>query len=334
MMVYKIAFISFLSSLLLTILSRKIAIKLNILDLPDEKLKNHEKPVPYLGGVAIVFTVIISMIFVRIATSFPSGTLHSLRGILSGYFTMFLIGLYDDVKKGGLKYYEKMFLQIIASYVLILFDIKIKFIQPEWFANLLTILWVTGITNAFNLIDVADGIGSSVSIIAAIALYLINPEHPYLIYIITSFSISHAVFLFFNLSRTKKIFLGDAGSLSNGFLFAALTLIVDYTKNNPLAVLSAPMVLFYPILETSFLIYVRIKKGILPFLGSRDHIPHKLSSMGLSNKKILLLIVFVCLLYGAGAVLLAKVKMEYAYYIIIAFSIFAALMWIKLQKNT
>ncbi|MCS7184820.1 MAG: undecaprenyl/decaprenyl-phosphate alpha-N-acetylglucosaminyl 1-phosphate transferase, partial [bacterium] len=299
-MLKEITLFSFFSALLLTLLFRFLAIKLKILDLPDEKLKNHLKPVPYLGGAAIVITVIIAMIILRIYTNFPTGTLHSLRGILAGYLTMFIIGVFDDIKKGGLKYYEKFLLQILGAYVLTLFDIRIKFVQPEWFADLLTILWVVGITNAFNLIDVMDGISPIVCIISSISIYLIDPYHPYIKYLIFSFAISHMVFLYFNLSHKFKIFLGDAGSLSNGFLFAALTLTINYTHENPLGVISAALVIFYPIFETLFLIYVRIKKGILPFLGSKDHIPHKLLEKGWNNKKILLFVTSISTIYSLG----------------------------------
>jgi UDP-GlcNAc:undecaprenyl-phosphate GlcNAc-1-phosphate transferase len=95
---------AFLLSLGMTPIMRRVAIAFNILDHPHSDLKTHEQPVPYLGGVAVAVALVLTLTAIRLFTRFPSGTLHSLRGIFLGGSVILLLGLVDDIKPKGLGY--------------------------------------------------------------------------------------------------------------------------------------------------------------------------------------------------------------------------------------
>ena len=140
--------ISFFISFLITPLLINIAHKYNIFDKPHTPVKTHKIATPYLGGFAIWLGFLIALLITRYTTSFPTGTLRSLRGILLGATFIVVIGFIDDIKTIGFK--AKFLWQIVVAIILINFDIKIKFIKPEYIADILTIIWVVGIINAIN----------------------------------------------------------------------------------------------------------------------------------------------------------------------------------------
>src|SRR3954471_6918251 len=100
-------------SALLTPVMRQIALRFRILDRPITDVKTHKKPVPYLGGVAVAASLVLSLVAARFLTNFPTGTLHALRGILLGSTIVFLLGLADDLQRYGLGYKEKFLVQIL-----------------------------------------------------------------------------------------------------------------------------------------------------------------------------------------------------------------------------
>jgi len=138
--------ISFLGSLICLPICRFLAIKYRILDRPNTDIKTHKKTTPYLGGVAIWLGWIAGLLFARLTTNFPTGTLTSLRGIIVGSSFIALIGLIDDIVPGGLHFSQKFVLDIIATFFLILYHIRIRFIQPDYLAVVITFFSVVGVS--------------------------------------------------------------------------------------------------------------------------------------------------------------------------------------------
>ena len=159
-------------SALLTPLLRKLALAIGILDHPFSDVKTHKQPTPYLGGVGVATGMAVALVFARLFTRFPTGTLRSLRGILMGGLIILLLGLVDDVKSKGLGYRFKFLIQIAAALCLLSFDIRIHFIHPLWLGNFLTMVWVVGIINAVNIIDIMDGLASGIAVIACLGFLL------------------------------------------------------------------------------------------------------------------------------------------------------------------
>jgi UDP-GlcNAc:undecaprenyl-phosphate GlcNAc-1-phosphate transferase len=302
---------------ILTPAVRLLAVKLNILDHPVTEIKTHKNPVPYLGGVAVAVALAVSLLFVRFLTNFPTGTLRSLRGIFYGTLIIFLTGLADDIHPRGLGYRKKFVLQFLAAFCLLFFDIRIKFISPAWFADILTVIWVVGITNALNIVDIMDGLSSGIGIIASLAFLFISlpSEEIYVNFTAAALAGALAGFLPFNLSRRLKIFLGDTGSLVNGFVLAALSLGTSYTRTNNLGVFAPIFILGLPLYDTFLVIYLRFMKGQSPFLGSKDHFALRLEAFGFLREEILVISYAAAMFLAFAAYEVTVVRMEYAAFI-------------------
>jgi UDP-GlcNAc:undecaprenyl-phosphate GlcNAc-1-phosphate transferase len=287
----------------LTPLCRLLAIKLNIIDRPHSEVKTHHVPTPYLGGLAIWVGWVISLFVIRYFTHFPTGTLRSLRGILTGSLIMLVLGLADDIVPRGLGFKNKFLVQILASVIILFFDIQIHFVSPSFVAIAFTIIWVVGITNAFNIIDIMDGLSAGIAVIASFAfLFIALPSE--MIYVnFCSAALAGAClgFLPFNFSKNKKIFMGDTGSLTIGFILAAVSVGTSYTKENYIGLFAPLLILAIPIYDTFLVMVLRWKKGQSPFLGSRDHFALRLEKMGFSRKKILVMTYATGIVLAVGA---------------------------------
>lgn len=320
----------FLSALLLSVLMtplcRILAIRLNILDHPHSQVKTHKQPIPYLGGLAVTIALASTLVAARFLTDFPTGTLRNLRGIFLGAGIIVLLGLIDDIKPKGLGYRFKFLVQIAAALCLIAFDIRINFIHPTWLGNLITILWVVGIINAMNIIDIMDGLAAGIGLIASLGfLFIAFPsEEIYVNFAAAGLAGGLLGFLPYNLSRSQKIFLGDTGSLLIGFILAAISLGASYTQVNNAGVMAPLLLLGIPIYDTALVAYLRIMKGMSPFLGSKDHYALRLERWGFYREEILVLsyaaaaaLMFTA--YQATAVIFEYALLIYAFVGIITF---------------
>jgi len=299
----------------LTPLMRQIAIYFRVLDRPLSEVKTHKRPIPYLGGVAVAAGLAFSLIAARVLTNFPTGTLHALRGIFLGAIIIFLLGLADDIQRYGLSYKKKFLIQFVAALCLIYFDIRIKFISPRWFADLLSVVWIVGIINAVNIIDIMDGLASGIAIIASFGFLFISLPSEEIYVNFTSAALAGALlgFIPYNLSKRWKIFMGDTGSLLIGFVLAALSLGTSYTRVNDVGVFSPILILGLPIYDTVLVSYLRYTKGLSPFQGSRDHFALRLETFGFFREEILVMCYAASLLLTFVAYEVTIVTPHYAY---------------------
>jgi len=329
---------SFFVSFLLTPVFRFIAVKLKILDHPISEIKTHKIPTPYLGGLAISISFYLTLFLVRITTHFPTGTLYSLRGIIFGGLIIIIIGLIDDIKHKGIHFTTKFLGEIIAALILIHYGIKINFITPEWFALVLTLLWVIGITNAVNLVDVMDGLSSGISVISCLGIFFVTKyieEEIYVSYSVLALAGACLGFLPYNVSDKYKIFMGDTGALFVGFVLSALTLGGKYSSNNQLGVLSPIIILLIPIYETFLISILRLSRGQSPFIGSKDHFSLRLLSVGIPKYKVLIVsyISAICLsIIGIFTVLSPNIYVPIFLILLVSLSIiFATKYLVKIE---
>ncbi|MBL0058206.1 MAG: undecaprenyl/decaprenyl-phosphate alpha-N-acetylglucosaminyl 1-phosphate transferase [Elusimicrobia bacterium] len=298
---------AFLITFLSTPLVRALALRWGILDHPHTAVKTHKSPVPYLGGLALFAGFAGALVLLRFATHFPTGTLRSLWGLLIGGAFLSGVGLADDlVKPNGLSFQAKFFFQFLAAGILIFFDIRIRFIHPDWLAILLTVVWVTGISNAINLIDIMDGLAASQTFVAALGFLLISipTEQVYVNAAAAAIAGACLAFIPHNMSNKRKIFMGDMGSLVLGFLLAGLSLGTSYTRVSEVGVFAPILILGLPVYDTFFVSALRIKQGKSPFLGSKDHLALKLRATGLSTDRVVLVFAAAAAALSAGAYLL------------------------------
>ncbi len=301
-------------SVLATPIMRKLAIKLGVLDHPFTDVKTHKQPVPYLGGLAVALGMAAALVFARTSSNFPTGTLRSLRGLMMGGSIVLLLGLVDDAAPKGLGYRLKFLVQIVAALCLISFDIRISFIEPAWMANLLTLLWIVTIMNAVNIIDIMDGLASGIATIASLGFFFISLPSEQIHVNFAAATLAGALlgFIPYNLSRRRKIFLGDTGSLFIGFTLAALSLGTSYTHVNHAGVFAPILILGIPLYDTVLVFFLRLQKGMSPFLGSHDHYALRLERHGFYREEILVLSYAVSLLLAFAAYEVTIVVFEYA----------------------
>jgi len=319
--------ISWCSGLLL----RKIALKFGITDKPDNQLKTHRFPTPYLGGVAIWLGFTSVLLVVRLLTHFPSGTLHNLRGIIIGGSLIMLLGLLDDLKT--FSYRIKFFWQLVIAGIAVFYDLRIMFIQPAYLGVIFTFIWIIGIINAFNIIDIMDGLASGVTFFACLAFLLIALPTEQIYVNFGAAALAGAVLGFWlHNYPPARMFMGDAGSLFLGFNLAVLAIGESYTHTNALALYAPILILGIPIFDTIFVMWQRTSQGKSPFLGSKDHFPLRLQSAGWSKKKILSWIYLTSLSLAICAFVVTQVKPKVSLGIYTIVGVLAIILAWKLSK--
>jgi UDP-GlcNAc:undecaprenyl-phosphate GlcNAc-1-phosphate transferase len=269
-------------SFYLTPIVRAAAVRFGIVDRPDGELKKHQEPVAYLGGVAVFLALLLST---SLAWEFD----QTILGILLGMTIIIVLGLIDDF--GVLSPKVKIGGQLVAVWLLFKAGVAVKLVWlPEPVNWLITALWVIGVTNAFNLVDIMDGLATGIALIAAVFLTFVSFANGN--YLLAAFTLalagSLAGFLPHNF-RPASIYLGDTGSMAIGFLLAALTINEQYTvMNSRVGVLAPVIIMGIPIFETAFLVTVRSIKGIPLLRGSPDHFAIRLQRLGWGVKRIVL----------------------------------------------
>lgn len=273
--------VSFCVTIFLIPFFAAIAHYFQIIDKPDGKIKLHETPIPYLGGVAVYSGFIIGF---SIFLSFSEQWLL----LFVGTAGLLLVGLIDDLLV--LEPYQKFSWQCAAAFFLVFsgFYLKESFFLSNVWGIPLSILWILSIVNAFNLIDVMDGLASTTAACATfsfivLALMLGQPEPAF---VLSIFLGSVIAFLYFN-KPPAKIYLGDAGSLMIGGLLATAPFLIKWNIYAPFGLLAPIIILAIPLLEVIFLVIIRTHKGIPFYKASPDHFSIYLRNNGMSKKHVL-----------------------------------------------
>lgn len=271
-------------------------------------LKKHEGAVPVLGGLSIFTATLVSLTCIRFMTDFPTGTLHSLRGIFIGGTLIFSIGLLDDLRKpAGMPVWIKLSVQALAAAALIYYDITIHLFSSVWLTYPLTFFWLVGLTNAFNLLDIADGLCVSQAVICTIGLAVISLPSEFVYVNFAAVALLGACIGFWPNNHAKnKIFLGDSGSTFLGFMIAALSMGTAYSQQVSFGCLAPLFILAVPLFDTFFVVTARLKKGKNPLKGSDDHLALRLKRHGFSNKKVLVAFGLTALACNTAAFFLTR----------------------------
>lgn len=280
------------------------------------------------------FVEMVYLVMVRLFTHFPTGTLYSLRGITIGCLFLTVLGLIDDIKHKGLGFKTKFVFQLLGALVLISYDIKIRFVQPAYLGDLLTILWVVGVTNAFNIIDIMDGLAGGIAFCSALAFFFIALPGEQIFVNFAGVALAGAClgFLPYNLSQKQKIFMGDTGSLSIGFLLAAISLGTSYTRINEIGIYVPLLILGIPLFDTLFVMILRLRRGKSPFLGSKDHFALRMEAMGYPRKQIVLIACLATLVLSFCAWLITQVNIYLALIIYLLIIVAAVMISRELRK--
>ena len=281
-------FVPLLSVFLLTPLIISFSKKIDLVAYPSQN-RWHSKKTPLLGGVSIFLGIIIGVFFSGIYV-------HIDPKIIIAVFMIFFSGLYDDIY--GIMPYTKLLFQIIASALVMSADIIVGkgVLLPDFISIPLTILWIIGITNALNLLDNMDGLCTGTSAIISLflgLLFYLEGQH-YLCLLSIILSGATLGFLYYNF-MPAKIFMGDCGSLTLGFLLSVISLMGTFhTKSHVMLSLGVPLLLMsIPIFDTTLVTISRKYLNRPVSQGGKDHLSHRLIALGYSERKSLLLMLFI-----------------------------------------
>lgn len=285
-----------------------LAQKVGAVDLPNQR-KVHTHAMPRIGGVAIFAGVMIPGLFV--AAVILKGQYMPFWGILAGGAIVFLVGFLDDLYQ--LNAWVKLGGQCIAACVAMAFGLRVHFITGLfdgmfWLGYLsipFTFLWLVGVTNAVNLIDGLDGLAAGVSGIAALSMGIVAYMQGQPSLLVLTVLIAGAIlgFLPYNF-HPARTFMGDCGSNFLGFLMAA-TAVLGMAKTTAVISLIVPiLILGVPILDTFFAIIRRVHNKVGIFQPDKNHLHHRLMSMGFSHQQAVLVIYGISAFFGACAVIM------------------------------
>lgn len=318
---------SFLLSLILVPVVKKISFTFGILDHPGER-KVHSAPKPLMGGLAIYLALmaviwgnigglflfkdhaLVLKIFPSLVEQIPKvvETLPSLGVVLAGGTLVMLIGMIDDIRGVDFSFKLKFIGQILASLILVLGGISIEFMSNPYINIPLTMLWVVGITNSFNLLDNMDGLSSGVAIIASIIFFIVAVTQGQFFTALILLALAGSILGFFWYNfPSSSIFMGDTGSLFIGFMLGSLTVTSSYVvseSSSLLPVIMPVIILSVPIFDTLSVIYIRWREGRPIYRGDKNHFSHRLVDLGMTKKQAVLFIYLVTFCVGLAATLL------------------------------
>ncbi len=299
--------LAFAGSLLLTPLLRRFALHIGFVDLPTSR-KIHREPVALLGGVAVY------LVFAAVVISLGAAR-GPLLGVLLGAAFLMLVGIVDDAQ--GMDPRVKLLAQAGAAFMAAMFGIQTTFLGVAYLNIPFTLLWIVGITNAFNLLDNMDGLAAGVTVISASTFAVLASRYSDLGGEQVATAIAAAAlaggclgFLRFNIVRAS-IFMGDAGSMVLGFILASLAALGSWRSPTvPTSLLIPILVLAYPIFDTAFVTLLRVQEGRPVFQGGKDHSSHRLVSLGLGPTEAVLLIYLFALCHALTATLVTSVTLR------------------------
>jgi UDP-GlcNAc:undecaprenyl-phosphate/decaprenyl-phosphate GlcNAc-1-phosphate transferase len=265
----------------------------------------HDRATPSFGGIGI-FVGFCAGIGLAIAVGAVDAS-SELLGILAGCAILFAAGLLDDALT--LSPLAKLAAQFAAAGVVLAAGLSVEIVGNDALALAIGLVWLIGITNAFNLLDNMDGLAASLAAIAC-AYYALDAvtQNPNRVALVVALALGFACagFLPFNLrpGRAASVFMGDSGSQVLGFALAALALSSSWkVAGTTLATMVLPLlVLAIPILDTALVTVRRLLEGRPVTQGGRDHASHRLVYYGLSERKAVALLAVVATAIGATAV--------------------------------
>lgn len=314
-------------SLIISLVFTKIAIKLNILDMPDYR-KIHIKATPKAGGIGIFTSVILAQCY-GVYMNFHEVHIEVRIVLLVCTIFLFVLGIIDDKRELTAK--QKLVAQIIVSIFSVIFGIRFIIFNNIIVDSIISLIWFIGFINALNLIDGLDGLAGGVSLISAIGFYIIGILYPtnYIKLITLSIIGATTGFLFYNWNPAK-IFMGDTGSLPMGYLLAAMVILTSNTIGSFGGAVITFVIVLIPIYDTLLSMIRRKINGKSMFAPDRSHFYNLLmDKKGLTHKQTVLFIYLINIILVVLAILLDRIATAPRYIVTILFLIIAFIVTMK-----
>ncbi|WP_050727169.1 glycosyltransferase family 4 protein [Vulgatibacter incomptus] len=299
----------------LTPVIRQLALRWGFVDHVSSARKIHARPIPRLGGVAIVaafFTPLLGLLVLESSTGrmFLADQSRAL-GLFIGGAAIAALGIYDDIR--GANAWAKLCIQIPIALLMFQLGFRVEVIANPfgepitlgWLALPITMMWIIGLINAVNLIDGLDGLAGGVALFAIGVTFIIAVARGQPLMVLFSAALAGAVlgFLFYNFNPAT-VFMGDTGSMFLGFVLATTSLQVNQKSSTTVALLIPIVALGLPIFDTSLAFSRRMLSGRSPFSADRGHVHHRLLDAGLSHRQAALVLYGCCMVLSVAALTL------------------------------
>lgn len=313
-----VGIVAFLLCLITTPLIRDLFLRYNIVDLPDNDRKLHGKPVPRIGGIAIVFSYPASLGLILLLA--PRGAMISIQhgklflSLLPAAALIFLVGIVDDIFM--LKPKQKLLGQLAAACLAVALGARMSILETHpllhWLTVPISILWLVCCTNAVNLIDGLDGLASGVGLFATLTTLIaaIATGNAGLAMATVPLVGCLLAFLRYNFSPAS-VFLGDCGSLTIGFMLGCFGLIWSQHSGSMLGMAAPLMALALPLIDVSLSIGRRALRSAPIFKGDRGHIHHMVLARGFKPHTATLILYGVSALAAGFAFLQGSVQLKF-----------------------
>ena len=336
-------------SLMLVPAVREYARNREIIDTPGGH-KSHRAPVPYLGGVAMVAAFSVAMVIgvvVRRSAQFDDGQISITFGnlfsqgdglvrelaVVLGLALVFAaMGLIDDLR--GLSPVFRFVVGLGLATVLVSYGVVLESPLPDWLDMVISVVWILGMTNAFNLLDNIDGLAAGTAAVAAGAFFVIAILNDQQYSALLAIGLAGAMLGFLRSNfAPATIYMGDAGSLFIGFMMAYLGLKMR-TNVAEIPQLFAPvLVLGVAVLDTTVVVVSRLRRGLSPFTGGQDHLSHRFLRLGLSVRRSVTVLLVATFALGVLAVGLSDAPAGVGYWVLAAAVISGAMATIVLTTK-
>lgn len=294
-----IFFSALVVAITLTPVARRVAMISGVLAVPGAR-RVHARATPMLGGVAIYLATAVALVLFSDRFYVPQ-----LAGIFIGATFVSFLGLWDD--RSELSPILKLAGQIVGASLLMLTGIQVQLFASSVLNVAVTLLWIVGVVNALNLLDNMDGLSSGVAAVAsAFFLLLAVQSGQFLVGSLAAALLGACLgFLYYNFNPAT-VFMGDSGSLFLGYVLAAVGLKLKLDGSEVAAWLVPILILGLPIFDTTMVCLSRIRRGVSPLRGGKDHVSHRLVRVGWTHREAVMALYLVCGALGLVAMFVAK----------------------------
>jgi len=312
-----------------TPVARWLAPYVGVIDHPSAR-KVHARPMPRLGGAAMIMAFMVVLLLV--------GNLYNIQqlaGVLIGASFVSLLGIWDD--RWGVRPIVKLVGQIFGAGILVVAGVRTELFPVPALDMALTVFWVVGITNAFNLLDNMDGLSGGVGAVAAAFFTLLaamsRPEQVLVAALSAAMFGVCLGFLVYNFNPAT-IFMGDAGAMFIGYTLAAIGIKLRFWGNTTFITWMIPvLVLGVPIFDTTLVFVSRLKRGLNPLTTpGKDHASHRLVALGFTQREAVLILYLVGGALGVLAMFITQAKVLESYVIFAGVLLAAGFGFFKLER--
>lgn len=301
-----IFFASLVIAVATTPIARRVAVVSGVVAAPSAR-RLHQRATPLLGGLAIYLASAIALILFGSLFYVPQ-----LVSIFLGATLVSFLGFWDD--RHALPPLVKLLGQSIAASLLVLTGVRVQLFSSLALNVALSLIWIVGVVNALNLVDNMDGLSGGVAAIASAFFLLLAVQNgQFLVGSLAAALLGACLgFLYYNFNPAT-IFMGDSGSLFLGYVLAAVGIKLKFDNTDVVTWMVPVLILGVPIFDTTLVVISRLRRGVSPLQGGKDHVSHRLVRLGWTHREAVMALYLVCGALGIVATLVAHATVAEAY---------------------